>query len=195
MKFVMEWFELFRDDSLAIFRNKSGAQLEKAKTKLQRLLKEYNLEIAAESNQKIVNYLGITLNLKDGAFRPDHKPGDQMQYIHTESNHPPNNIKHIPASIAMHLSNLYSTETIFKELTTHYKNNLRQSGYNKKLTYKPTGTNHGRHSKHKRKIIWFNSSFSNNISIKIGKSLLSLLDLLSQETASIVAYSIETKSK
>ena len=108
---------------------------------------------------------------------------------------PPNNIKHIPASIAMRLSNLYSTETIFKESTTHYKNNLRQSGYNKKLTYKPTGTNHQRHSKHKRKIIWFNSLFSKNISIKIGESLLSLLDLVSQETASIVAYSIETKSK
>ena len=108
---------------------------------------------------------------------------------------PPNNIKDIPASIAMRLSNLYSTETIFKESTTHYKNNLRQSGYNKKLTYKPTGTNHQRYSKHKRKIIWFNSPFSKNISIKIGESLLSLLDLLSQETASIAAYSIETKSK
>ena len=90
---------LYSDDSLAIFRNKSGTQLEKAKKKLQRLFKEYDLEIAAESKQKIVIYLGVTLNLKDGTFRPDHKPGDQMQYIHTESNHPPNIIKHIPASI------------------------------------------------------------------------------------------------
>ena len=77
------------DDGLPIFRNKSGTQLQKIKKKLQRLFKEYNLEITAESNQKIVNYLGITLNLKDGTFRPSHKPGDQMQYIHTESNHPP----------------------------------------------------------------------------------------------------------
>ena len=191
----MGWFELFRDGSLAIFRNKSGTQLEKAKKKLPRLFKEYDVEIAAESNQKIVNYPGKTLNLKDGTFRPDHKPGDQMQYIHTESNHPPNIIKHIPVSIETRLSNLSSTETIFKESTTHYKNNLQQSGYKKKLTYKPTRTNHKIHSKYKRKIIWFNSPFSKNISIKIGKFLLSLLDLLSQETASIVAYSIETKSK
>ena len=139
VKFVMGWFGLFRDDSLAIFRNKSGTQLEKAKKKLQRLFKEFDLEIAAESNQEIKNYLGITLNWKDGTCRPDHKPGDQMQYIHTESN---NNIKHMPATIATRLCNLYSPETIFKESTTHYKNNLRQSGYNKKLTYKPTGTNH-----------------------------------------------------
>ena len=86
MKLVMGWFGLFRDDSLAIFRNKSGTQLEKAKKKLQILFKEYDLEIAAESKQKIVIYLGVALNLKDGTFRPDHKPGDQMQYIHRESN-------------------------------------------------------------------------------------------------------------
>ena len=41
---------LYRDDGLAIFRNKSGTQLEKIKKKLQRLFKEYDLEITAESN-------------------------------------------------------------------------------------------------------------------------------------------------
>ena len=99
-----------------------------------------------------------------------------MQYIHTESNHPPNIIKHIPASIETRLSNLSSTETIIKE-STHYENNLQQSGYNKKLTYTPTDTNHQKHSKHKRKIIWFKSTFSKNVSTKISKSFLSLLDL------------------
>ena len=80
-------------------RNKSGTQLEKIKKKLQRLFQEYDLVITAESNQKIVNYLDVTLNLQDGTFKPYHKPGDQMRYIHMESNHPPNIIKHIPASI------------------------------------------------------------------------------------------------
>ena len=65
-----------------------------------------------------------------------------MQYILTESNHPPNIIKHIPASIETRLPNPSSTETIFKESTRHYENNLRQSGYNKKLSYKPTDTKH-----------------------------------------------------
>ena len=100
-----------------------------------------------------------------------------MQYIQTESCHPPNIIKHIPASIETCLSNLSSTETIFKESTTHYKNNLWQSGYNKKLSYKPTDTKHQKHSKYKRKIISFNPLFSKNVSTKIGKSFLSLLDL------------------
>ena len=55
---------------------------------MQRLFKEYDLETTAESNQKIVNYLGVTLNLKGGTFRPYRKPDDQIQYIHTESINP-----------------------------------------------------------------------------------------------------------
>ena len=34
--------ELYRDDGLSIFRNRSGTQLEKMKKKLQRLFKENN---------------------------------------------------------------------------------------------------------------------------------------------------------
>ena len=116
---------LHRDDGLAVFRNKIGTHLEKIKKELQRLFKEYDLKIIAESNQKIVNYLDITLNLKDGTFRPYHTPGNQMRYIHRESNHTQYYIKYIPASIQTRLSNLSSTETIFKESTTHYENNLR----------------------------------------------------------------------
>ena len=96
------------------------------------------------------------MNLKDDTFRPYHKPNDQIQYIHTESNHPPNIIKHIPASIENRLSNLSSTEILFKESIKHYEGSLRQSEYNKKLTYKPTDTNRQKHSEHKRKIVWFN---------------------------------------
>ena len=144
---------------------------------MQRSFKENDLQITAESNQKLVNYLDVTFNLKDDTLRPYHKLSDQMQYTHTESNHPQNIIKHIPASIETRLSNLSSTKTTFKESTTHNDNNLRQSGYNKKITYKPTDSNHQKDSKHKRKIIWFNPPFSKNVSTKIGKSFLSLLDL------------------
>ena len=62
---------------------------------MQILFQEYDLEITAKSKKKIVNYLDVTLNLKDDTFRPYHKPDDQIQYIHTESNQPPNTIKHM----------------------------------------------------------------------------------------------------
>ena len=35
-----------------------------------------------EDNLKILNYLDIVLNLKDGTFRPYHTPDDKIQYIH-----------------------------------------------------------------------------------------------------------------
>ena len=127
---------------------------------MQILFKERDLEITAESNQKIGNHLDVTLNLKDGTFRPYHKPDDQIQDIHTESSHPTNIIKHTPATIENRVSNLCTIEILFKESTTHYEDNLRQSGYNKKLTYKPTDTNHQKFSKDKRKIIWLNLPFT-----------------------------------
>ena len=52
---------LYRDDGLSIFRNKNGTQLEKIKNKLDRLFKEYYLEIVAESNRKTVTYLDVML--------------------------------------------------------------------------------------------------------------------------------------
>ena len=70
----------------------------------------------------------------------------------------------------LHLSNLSSTEKIFKESTKYCENNLRQSGYNEKLTYKPTElTIKNIVCINKRKIIWFNPPFSKNVSTNGGK--------------------------
>ena len=54
---------------------------------------------------------------------------------------------------------------------------MQLSRHNKKLTTdKPTNTNELSHSKHKRKIIWYNPPFSKNVSTEFGKSSLSLKD-------------------
>ena len=103
---------LYRHDGLAVLRNKTGTHLEKIKKKLQRLFKKCDLQIIAESNLKIFNYLDVTLNLKDGTFRPYHKLGDQIQYIQIESNHPSIIIKHIslyrnsPTKPILHWNNI-----------------------------------------------------------------------------------------
>ena len=80
-------------------------QLERIKKNLQKTFKEFGLEIVAESNLRIVNYLDVTLKLNDGSFRPCDKPDDIIQYINKESNHPPNLIKHLQAYIEKQLSN------------------------------------------------------------------------------------------
>ena len=119
------------------------------------------------------------------------KPNDQIKYIHTESNHHPNIIKHIPASIENYLLNPSSNEILFQESTKHYKDNLHQSGCNKNLTYKPTDTNHQKHSKQKTKIMCFSPPFPIKDSTKIRKYFF----YISQRTTFIIAYSIEAKSK
>ena len=78
---------------------------------------------------KIVNYLDVTFNLNDGTYRPYQKPDNIIQYMHVESNNPPNNIRQIPKTIEKRLSRLSSNEEIFNESAPLYKDKLHQSGY------------------------------------------------------------------
>ena len=49
--------------------------IRKNRNKVLRLLKECDLEITADSHQKIVNNLDVFVNSKDGIFRSFHKLG------------------------------------------------------------------------------------------------------------------------
>ena len=126
---------LYRDDGLSVFKNKSGTQLERIRKNLQKTFKDFGLEIVAESNLKIVNYLDVTLNLNNGSFKPYHKPDDIIQYINKESNHPPSIIEHLAASIEKRLSNNSSNEKIFKEAAIYYEGTLNKAGYINNLVY------------------------------------------------------------
>ena len=113
--------------------------------------------------------MDVTFNLNDGSYRPYQKPDNIIQYIHVESNHPPNIIKQIPKTIEKRLSQLSSSEEIFNESAPFYEDKLQQSGYQQKLKYNPANTEIHNKRNHKRNIIWFNPPFSRNVSTKIGK--------------------------
>ena len=106
---------LYRDDGLSIFKNCSGPQMEKIKKHLQKVFKNNGLDVIIECNMKVVNYSDVTFNLNGGTYWPYQKPGNIIQYIHIESNHPPNIIKQIPKTIEKRLSQLSSNEEIFNE--------------------------------------------------------------------------------
>ena len=167
---------LYRDDGLSIFKNCSGPQMEKIKKRLQKVFKNNGLDAIIECNMKIVNYLDVTFNLNDGTYRPYQKPDSKIQYIHVESNHPPNIIKQSPKTIEKRLSHLSSSEEIFSESVLFYGDKLHQPGYQQKLKYNPANTEIHKKRNHKRNIIWFNHPFSKNVSTKIGKYFLNLLD-------------------
>ena len=90
---------LYRDDGLSVFRNISGQQAEKHKKNNSKIFKDRSVQIIIKCNLKIVDYLGVTLNLNDGTYHPFHKPNEETTYIHVESNHPLQIITNIPRSI------------------------------------------------------------------------------------------------
>ena len=169
---------LYRDDGLSVFKNKSGTQLERIKKNLQKTFKDFDLEIVAESNLKIVNYLDVTLNLNNGSFKSYHKPDDIIQYINKESNHPPSIIEHLPASIEKRLSNNSSDEKIFKEATIYYEDTLNKAGYINNLVYHTPSTSNqeNKNKSRQRNVIWFNPPYSKSVATRIGQSFLHLID-------------------
>ena len=106
---------LYRDDGLAAFKNASGPKNEKIKKDFQQIFKDNGLSIVIQCNMKTVDYLDITLNLNDGTYRPFRKPDDETNYIHVDSDHPPNIIKQLPISIEKRLSSLSSSKEIFDQ--------------------------------------------------------------------------------
>ena len=94
--------------------------MENMKKRLQKVFKNNGLDVIIVCNKKIVHYLDVTFNLNDGTYRPYQKPDNIMQYIHVESNHPPNIIKQIPKTIEKRLSQLSSNEEIFNESAPFY---------------------------------------------------------------------------
>lgn len=170
---------LYRDDGLAAFKDTSGPAMERIKKKIQALFQECGLKIVIECNKKIVNFLDITLNLDNGTFKPYSKPDNIIQYIHTQSNHPPNVIKQIPITIEQRLSEHSSNEQIFNEVAPIYEKALKESGHDVKLQYqerKKAVSKLAENKKRKRNIIWFNPPYNVNVSTKIGKLFLLLID-------------------
>ena len=127
-------------------------QLETIKKSLQKTAKDFGLEVAAESNFKIVNYLDVKLNLHDVSFRPCDKSDDIIQYINKEFNHPPDLIKHLPASIEKQLSNNSFDKKIFQESAIYYEDTLNKVGYINKVAYHaPNASNQENKNKNRQR--------------------------------------------
>ena len=124
---------------------------------------------------KVVNYLGVTLDLNNGTFRPYHKPDNEISYININSNHPQNIIKQIPISIRIRFSNLSSND-LFRQVTLYYTATLQVQVWTSspvQIQYTPTKRDQ-RPNNRKRNIICVNN-ISNNIFTTIGRFFLNLV--------------------
>ena len=166
---------LYRDDGLILLKNKNGHQTDRIRKEIIQIFKSIGFQIDIQINLKVVDFLDVTFNLSENSYKPYKKPNDTLLYINTESNHPPEVLKHIPISVNKRLNQNSSSEEIFNSSKKEYENALKQSGYkNFELKYEHE-TKQPKNDR-KRKIIWFNPPFNKNVSTNIGKKFLNLID-------------------
>ena len=120
------------------------------------------------------DFLDVMFHVDNGKYWPYKKPNSQLQYIHTQSNHPPNIKKQLPKMIEKRLSGISCNQEEFDRAKPAYAQTLAKSGYKQKLEFQTKNSSRKRHRK--RNITWFNPPFSNNVSTNIGRKLLNLLD-------------------
>ena len=90
---------LYRDDGLMILRNANGQKTDRTRKYIIKVMKGLGFQIEIETNLKEVNFLDVTFNLNSGLYKPYKKPNDQLLYVTTSSDHPPQVIKQLPNSI------------------------------------------------------------------------------------------------
>ena len=121
--------------------------------------------------------MDITLDLQNGTYRPYKKPGDRPLYVHALSNHPPQIIKNIPASIEKRLVQNSATEDIFNNAKTEYQEELNRCGYSYELAYnEPNIVGNIKKKRKPRKVTWFNPPWSLNVGTNVAQEFLALLD-------------------
>ena len=82
-----------------ILRNANGQKTDRTRKYIIKVMKDLGFQIEIETNLKEVNFLDVTFNLNSGLYKPYKKPNDQLLYVMTLSDHPPQVIKQLPNSI------------------------------------------------------------------------------------------------
>ena len=158
---------LYRDDGLMYIPNSNGPNSSSIQKKIIRAFKLLGFKIEISSNNKIVNFLDVTLDLSINVYKPFIKMNQSPSYINVNSNHPKAIIKQVPKAVNLRIRNLSANEEIFRKGSKMYIDALKSSGYKENFTYKeekmPTSNNNNneinkenKRKNRKRKIIWFN---------------------------------------
>ena len=118
--------------------------------------------------------MDVTFNLITGLYTPYKTPNDNLLYINTSSDHPPQIIKQPANSIDKILCENSANEQVFNTVKPVYENASRKSGY--KSSFKCSDEIHENNSKKTQSITWSNPPFSHTVKTKVTKSFLRLLD-------------------
>ena len=102
---------------------------------------------------------------------------DEIKYIYILSNHPPQIIKQLANTITGRLSKHSSSEKVFNESKSYYKDAFNKSGYKTQLKCKISSTSINHNNKNRKiKIIWFNPPYNQSVSTNVAQTFLKLID-------------------
>ena len=87
-------------------------------------MKDLGFQTEIETNLKEVIFLDVTFNLNSGLYKPYKKPNDQLLYVTTSSDHPPQVIKQLPYSINQKLIENSSNKAVFDASKNEYEEAL-----------------------------------------------------------------------
>ena len=146
------------------------------KKNLEEIFKEEGLKIKVVTNLTVTEFLDVRLDLETGEYQPFKKPGSEIVYIDSKSNHPPSVIKAMPGGIQKRLSTLSSNKEIFEKEVRPYQHELNKRGYKCKLEYKPTEPKDSSEKKRKRKILYFNPPWMATVSTDIARTTFRIVD-------------------
>ena len=169
-----EFIGLYRDDGLAISPCTSGHLADQLRKKIVAIFKNNKLDITTECNLVQTDFLDLNLDLKSGKYWPYRKPNSEPLYIDARSNHPPSIKKHLPTMIANRISTNSCDLDEFLKAAPAYEEALREARFPAALNYRPQPTNAKR--SRKRNVIWFNPPYNEQVSTKMGKEFLKLVD-------------------
>ena len=103
------------------------------------------------------------------------KPNNQILYVNVGSNHPPNILQNIPASVNQRLSMISKNEEVFNNSVGPYQDALEKAGHVQKLKCNPISSERNKQNR-QRKIIWYNPPYCQNVKTNIGKEFFRILE-------------------
>ena len=106
----MFFLGLYRDDRSGVLRDLSGHETERLPKNVVKIFKNCGLRLTNETNQKIIDYLGVTFYLWNNSCKFYRKPNGLPVYIDYTENNPPTILNKLPKSIGKRISDLYSRE-------------------------------------------------------------------------------------
>ena len=157
-----EQLGLYRDHGIMYIPNSNGPNSSSIQKNIIRAFKLLGFKIEILSNNKIVNFLDVTLDLSNNTYRPFIKMDQSPSYININSNHPKSIIKQVSKAVNLRIRNLSANKEIFRKGSKMYIDALKSSGYKENFTYKeekmPNDNNkeinkENRRKNRKRKII------------------------------------------